>query len=481
MARIALCQDVLVEYMGYMSMSAALKQAGHDVEIFVDTGRGPAALAREVARFAPHVAGFSTLTPCVPWALETAALVKREAHAATVFGNVHAILCPEIIGEPAVDMVCRGEGEAPMLELAARMDSGAAFNDIPGLWVKNSEGVHKNPLPPLLDLDALPRHDRGLYDKYSFFRNSRYLRFLLGRGCPFRCAYCSNAALLERMGAGYVRKRDPAAAVDELEDLAHRRKPKFIYFIDEVLWVNNDWLRAFLTLYEQRVGLPFSANYRYGNISGGDLALLRRAGCRLMILAVESGDETQRRDLLNKQVSDSQIIDTARRLRAHGIQINVNVMFGLPGDTADAHVRRLALFRELKPAYLWTAFFQPYPGLKLSDDPSVRAISPASADFQKTFHHDMVLNLPGRAHLMNLKKIYYLLVKFPALAPLLLPLTKYRIPLLFDTLFLFHFTYYIFKFEHVSIRQYLQHVRTFAINPLIAKFTRTKAKPPARY
>lgn len=474
-ARIAFCQDVLVEYMGCMQMSAVLKRAGHEVEVFIDKGRGPAKLAHEVARFEPHIVGFSALTPAVPWALRAAAHMKRETRAVTVFGNIHAILCPEIIEDPAVDIVCRGEGEYPLLELASRMDRGVPAHDIPGLWVKTPAGIRKNSLPQPLDLDTLPGHDRGLYDKYSFFRNSRYLRFLLGRGCPFHCSYCSNAALLEHYGAGYVRKRSPEAAAAELVELVRGRKPKFIYFIDEVFWVSNEWLRAFLPLYEKSVGLPFSANYRYGNISDDDLSLLQSAGCRLMILAVESGDEAQRRELLNKQVSDAQILDTARRLREHGIQLNVNVMFGLPGDTADAHARRLPLFRALRPAYVWTAFFQPYPGLKLSGDPSVRAVSPAHADFQKTFHHDMVLNLPGRTQLVNLKKIFFLLVKFPALEPILLPLTKLRIPLLFDILFLFHFTYYIFKFEHVSFRQYLQHVRIFALNPLLNKFAGSRS------
>ena len=33
MARIALCQDIMVEYMGFMYIAAALKQEGHTVDV----------------------------------------------------------------------------------------------------------------------------------------------------------------------------------------------------------------------------------------------------------------------------------------------------------------------------------------------------------------------------------------------------------------------------------------------------------------
>ncbi len=60
-------------------------------------------------------------------------------------------------------------------------------------------------------------------------------------------------------------------------------------------------------------------------------------------------------------------------------------------------------------------------------------------------------------------------MKFPWLEPLLVWLTRFRIPLLFDFLFFLHFTYYVFVFERVSPIQWLVHLKVFALNPLLRK------------
>jgi len=359
MARIAFCQNIMVEFMGCMSMSAALKLAGHEVEVFIDSGVRSGRFFSQVRDFRPDIAGFSVLTPSAPWALAAAERIKTENRCVAVFGNVHAIIQPEIIGHPGVDAVCRGEGEAPLVEMAGRLNRGLPFDDIPGLWVKTGGGVRKNPpAGDVLDLDSLPDHDRALYDKYSIFRRSRYLRFLLGRGCPHNCTYCTNAYMKAHYGPGYVRKRAPERAVAELERLVAERHPEIINFIDEVLWVNNEWLVKFLRLYKERIGLPFAANYRHGAIREEEVRLMAEAGCRHLVLAVES-DEGKRLGLLGKRVTDAQILQAGALLRKYNIGMISHVLFGLPGDTVEGHLAQLPFFRKLDADYLWTSFFQP--------------------------------------------------------------------------------------------------------------------------
>ncbi|MEZ5416725.1 MAG: cobalamin-dependent protein [Vicinamibacterales bacterium] len=62
MARIAFCQDVVVEYMGFMAMAAVLKQAGHVVEVFIDPQTRRERFLNEVRAFRPDLVGFSILT-----------------------------------------------------------------------------------------------------------------------------------------------------------------------------------------------------------------------------------------------------------------------------------------------------------------------------------------------------------------------------------------------------------------------------------
>ena len=111
MARVAFCQDVVVEYMSFMCMAAVLKKAGHTVEVFIDQRGDGRRLLRELHDFRPDVVAFSLLTPSVPWALKVAKRVKETIGAVTVVGNVHVMMCPDLVMEDGIDVACLGEGE----------------------------------------------------------------------------------------------------------------------------------------------------------------------------------------------------------------------------------------------------------------------------------------------------------------------------------------------------------------------------------
>jgi radical SAM superfamily enzyme YgiQ (UPF0313 family) len=474
MARVAFLQDVMVEYMGFMSMSAVLKEAGHQVEVFFDDQSNRARFVGEVLAYRPDVIGFSLLSPSVPWALDLAAVLKEQCNALIVLGNVHAMMEPGIVESPGVDMVCIGEGEFCLKELCAALDRGAPYEDIPGLWIKTRDGIRKNPpREDLVDMDAMPYIDRGLYNKYFFFRNSHYLRVMAGRGCPFRCSFCTNPVLTDHFGGGkkYFRKRSPESAVREIEHLIrnHPRKVKHVFFIDEVFWIKNEWLREFLPLYKERIGLPFTANFRFGGITEEDIKLLAWAGAGPMYVAVETGDEKQRRELMNKPVTNEHIFKVTDWMHKHGVDFGVTCFFGLPGDTVQDHLDRLAFYRRLRPTYVWTTFFQPYPGLALTQHPEIRKYLPENKPFEATLHHDMYLDLPDRTRLVNLNKLYFLMVRFPRLEKPLLWLTQFRIPYFFDALFLLHFSYCVFWGERISLLQWLAHIKVFAVNPVLRK------------
>ena len=487
-----MCQDVLMEYMGLMCISGVLRQAGHTVEVFFDDQLNEDRFMRELAAFKPDAVLFSILSPSLQWSLRIGRRVKSEMTTLTVYGNVHVITSPQIIEDEGVDIVCLGEGEDPMLELCDALDRGADFSHIEGLWVKTPDGIVRNRnRQDLVDVEALPFHDREIYNKYGFFKHSHYLRVMAGRGCPFHCSFCSNPVLMDHFGGKrYIRKRTPQSMIEEIEHTIarHPAKVKFLFFIDEVLWVKNDWLREFFQLYKERIRLPFTGNFRFGAIQEEDVKLLADAGATGLIFATESGDEAQRKGLLNKPVSNEQIIKIAGWLHKYKISFSASAFFGLPGDTVDDHVRRLEFFRTINPTYLWTTFFQPYPGLALTKQEHVQQHLPAGKQFEVTLHHDMYLDLPDRQRLVNLKKIYFLCAKFPRLTPALVWLTKFNVPPLFTLLFGLHFTYYIFKFERVSLVQFLVHVRNFAVNPFLRKkqpltttgrsFTPPGPKPP---
>jgi len=476
MARIALCQDTLVEYMGFMQMSAVLKADGHAVEVFFDDQMHPERLVEEIAAFRPDVVGFSVLTPSRPWAIDLAGRVRAATGAVTICGNVDAILNPEAyVDDATMDLICTGEGEGVLLDLCAALDDGREWEGIPGTWRVSATGVVRNPQrPELVDMDALPPIDRAMYDKYRFFRRSPYLRVYAGRGCPFRCSFCSNTTMTDAYGGTrtYLRKRSPERFVQDIVDQVASRPNRItrIFIIDEVLWFDRTWLHEFLVLYRDRVGIPFTMNFKFnGGVTEDDVRLMAEAGAAAVCVATETGDEQIRRGIMNKPVSNRHILEVTEWMHRHGIEFGCSTIFGLPGQTFDGHVADLDFFEQVKPRYLGANFFQPYPGLTLTEQLEDSGVLTQQGVFQSTTHKEMYLDLPDRTRLVNLKKMYFILYRFPRSRPVLLRLARYRVPLLFDLLFISHFVYYALWAEGCSLPQFATHFRNMAINPALRR------------
>ena len=72
-----------------------------------------------------------------------------------IWGGSGPTLEPEWALQHA-DMVCVGEGEELIVELAERLDAGADYSDLQGLWLKRDGEIIRNPTPPA----ARARSDR---------------------------------------------------------------------------------------------------------------------------------------------------------------------------------------------------------------------------------------------------------------------------------------------------------------------------------
>lgn len=232
MARIAFVQNLAYEYLGIMYLSSVLKEKNHAVEIFIEHGQGVKTLQREIEAFNPMIVGFPCTSGMHLWALQMARAIKKNTPGTfIILGGPHPTFFPEIIMEAAVDIICRGEGEGALLELAERVDKREDFTHIDNLWVKNDGEIIKNEVRFLVsDLDIIPFPDRCLYiKKYSFLNSSRK-SFITGRGCPFDCTYCFNRAFKKIYnGKGsFLRRRSVDNVIDEMKEVKKRFGLKMI-------------------------------------------------------------------------------------------------------------------------------------------------------------------------------------------------------------------------------------------------------------
>ena len=290
MAKIAFIQNISYEYLGVMYLSAVLKKEGHEVEVFLYREEGKRNFLLELSRFRPDLVGFSCVTGNFNWAREFAFLVKEALPVLTIFGGPHPTICPEIINEPSIDIVCRGEGELTLCELAKKLDKKEDFSNVLGLWIKRDNKIFKNEIRPLVEnLDIFPFPDRDLYrKKYPFLERSQKI-FLAGRGCPFECSYCFNHAL-KKLYAGkgqYVRLRQPSKVIDEIEFVKTNYLTRTVYMQDDTFILNRNFIRAFAPEYHQRAGLPLICLVRADLLNEEVVQNLHFAGCQRVFMGVE--------------------------------------------------------------------------------------------------------------------------------------------------------------------------------------------------
>ena len=79
------------------------------------------------------------------------------------------------------DALCIGEGEYPGLELVEQLSEGKSPSGIMNLWIKQADGIEKNPTRPFLqDMDELPFPDREMWNPWTVQDQGDYLPLPFG-------------------------------------------------------------------------------------------------------------------------------------------------------------------------------------------------------------------------------------------------------------------------------------------------------------
>lgn len=137
--------------LGLAWMASMLEREGHNVRILdahaerLDFDHLSARL-HQLGHF--DLVGITASTPLISNAYIIAKLVKEHfAQTKVVLGGVHPTVLPEeVLREPAVDLVVRGEGEKTICELAA----GKPLAQIQGISFRFNNTIRHSPERPLI-------------------------------------------------------------------------------------------------------------------------------------------------------------------------------------------------------------------------------------------------------------------------------------------------------------------------------------------
>jgi radical SAM superfamily enzyme YgiQ (UPF0313 family) len=358
-------------------------------------------------------------------------------------GGAHPTFFPEVLNHPALDLICRGEGEVPLATLLDRIEQGRPYHDVPGLWAKADGKVIENPLADLIaDLDSLPFPARDLLDREDpWFKRSAMRRVLTGRGCPHQCSYCFNQSLREMLnGKGpYVRLRGVDHVMAELKTIA-AEGAKTVNFTDDTFGLKRSWALELLDRHRAEIKLPFIVNLRPEQVDAELARALKNAGCHCAQIGVESASPQLRRDLLGRETTDLELESAARLIKESGIRLLTYNMVGLPGETLEQAAATLEWNARLKVDFPRVSIFQPYPRTAigeriLAENEAARA-SLAPGRIGESYFRNSPLQGDSFRRIENLHKLFLPYLKLPAARPALRALTRLPGNPIFDLVFL---------------------------------------------
>jgi anaerobic magnesium-protoporphyrin IX monomethyl ester cyclase len=416
-------QDLYFEQIGLMSLAALLRARGHRTSVVLASD--PAEVVIEVGALEPDLVGVSVPTIRLPWTRRVCAALKAALgrDLPIVLGGPHPTFAPDVLCEPWVDWLVRGEGEEAFPALCDRLDEGADPRGIPNLSWKDDEGLPQhNPLGPFLpDLDALPWPRRALYyDSYAFLARNSIKPFIASRGCPYKCTFCFNEAFRDMHPdpSGYLRFRSPDDLCGEILEVRDRHGLERVHFYDDIFNWSRRWLGDFLDVYARRVGLPFRCNVVAQTLDRDLARQMAAAGCYQVSFGVESGSTEIRRRLLKKHVSDEQILRCATALHEAGIEFHTTNIFGSPGERLEDALDTVRLNARLRPQSVIGFVFQPYEGLELTQ------VGLEQGLIQPETPHGEFRSFAGRYvegeemdEVLRVQKLFSLGVRFPRLIP----------------------------------------------------------------
>jgi hopanoid biosynthesis associated radical SAM protein HpnJ len=309
-----------------------------------------------------------TSTPGFPGDIRLARAIKdANPKIKIAFVGPHVSVLPEksLRDCTALDFICRKEFDFAVVDYA----NGKPLEEIPGVsFLKDDKIVHNPDAPQIQDLDALP-HVTEIYKrdldvtKYNVpFLLYPYVSLYTTRGCPAMCTFC----LWPQTLSGHPwRKR---SADDVAREMAKAKEiwpnVKEFFFDDDTF--NIQKARTIeLCAKLKPLGLTWSCTSRV-TTDFETLKAMKEAGCRLLIVGYESGDQQ-----ILKNIKKGATVERARQFTKDchklGLVVHGDFIMGLPGETHETINTTIAFAKELDVETIQVSVAHAYPGTELYD------------------------------------------------------------------------------------------------------------------
>lgn len=325
----------------------------------------------------PDVVGVSTIS--TEYIIETEHMINLVRRALPkvviiVGGVIPTVSIDMAMQDHNVDYWLVGEGDISLLDFLLKIRDGGDLSSVRGLcYYKDGEKIIQ-PNQYIIDLDAFPFADYGNLDvaEYST-QNIKYSQGLCSkaiphavtitsRGCPYRCIFCSGP----RISGSKVRMRSTKNVLEEI-DMLCKSGVKEISFLDDHFFFDRQRAIDIMKGIMKYNILWKCVNLTVWLLDEELLDLMRKSGCYMMVISVESGDQYVVNKIVKKPIKLDKTIEVVNMAKNKGFDILANFIIGFPHETWEQIRTTIAFASELNVDMVNFHIATPLPNTELMD------------------------------------------------------------------------------------------------------------------
>ncbi|MCK5065102.1 MAG: B12-binding domain-containing radical SAM protein [Candidatus Fermentibacteraceae bacterium] len=407
-----LVHDNITIPLGIGYIASIVSELGHEISTLSLNMKDLTDCVRDEA---PDILAFGTTTGFHRKYSEVAKRLKEATGVLTIMGGAHPTFFPEVMEEnPWLDFAMRGEAETAFPQFLEVLEGRRSIGDVGNLIYRENGQILENRILPLVeDLDTIPFPQRNLLPG----ENKKAVFCITGRGCPYNCSYCFNQSYRQMYkGLGkYCRRRSVGNVIDELKELKEENTElQMIIFQDDIFILDHDWVREFCQKYSGEIALPFHCHLRANLVTDEIMELLAETGCISVKMALEAASSRLRKNVLNRDLSNEDLLNACRSVKQSGIMLVTQNILGIPTGTLEDDLDTLRMNYEVQPDFAFATLMQPYPRTRICEFSKEQGLLDDETFIPDSFFDDCILKLPDNDRRKRLRQLFAISIEFKA-------------------------------------------------------------------
>lgn len=353
-------------FLGIAALVASLREAGIDVAVFDEDVAeyaaekehccSPDLLQKSIKEYAPTLVGIHMNTPNYANSLSLACRIRQITDAPIVAGGPHATVAGKVmlLLHPEIDFVLKGESDITLPILAEQLHLGKQPSNIPNIILRKGGDIIEQPATPPIQLSCLPlpardalihppfptltkwssiRYQENFYSTIRSFDGRKATNAYATRGCVRVCPFCFPGKFWLDPTRNIPCRR-VRSLQNLIEEITMLRETGYgaIYF-DEAAFPfdQNSWVLDFADRM-RNLDMYWGGAALLSQVRKAPLYHLAKCGLRYLYFGLESPVIKLQQEI-DKKISIQEVQDLLDTCSDIGIQCDVSLFFGIPGET----------------------------------------------------------------------------------------------------------------------------------------------------